>query len=123
MPIVFCHTQVGLEPALKQRIASGITEALNTIVKSPLEWISVVFDELLLENSYIGGKPGRETVIVCNIRYGRSDEAKQRLAKRVSAIWSESTGLSEDHIEVVVKENQAKDIVRGGQTVPEPPIV
>jgi phenylpyruvate tautomerase PptA (4-oxalocrotonate tautomerase family) len=58
---------------------------------------------------------------MCNIRAGRSEEAKVALVKRVSALFSELAGVPEERIETGLLEYVAKYIIRGGKQLPDPP--
>ncbi|WP_207003694.1 tautomerase family protein [Trinickia mobilis] len=121
MPIIVCNTRAGLDVDAKRRIAKEITSAVHETIKSPLNIISVVFNDLAAESSYVGGKPGGDTLIMCNIRSGRSEEAKISLVKKISAIFSECTGISEEKIETGLLEYVPKYIIRGGKELPDPP--
>jgi phenylpyruvate tautomerase PptA (4-oxalocrotonate tautomerase family) len=121
MPIIVCNTRAGLDVDVKRKIAKAMTIAVNETIKSPLEIISVIFNDLSAESSYMGGEPGGDTLIMCNIRAGRSDEAKLTLVKKVSAIFSDFAGISEDRIETGLLEFVPKFIIRGGKQLPDPP--
>lgn len=121
MPLIICNARAGMDVALKGRIASAITEVVHATIKSDYYHISVIFNDLASESSYVAGKPGRDTIIVCNIRLGRSEGAIKTLSQRISDTWHEVTGQSEDEIEVSVQEFLAKYVVRGGKPMPEPP--
>jgi phenylpyruvate tautomerase PptA (4-oxalocrotonate tautomerase family) len=121
MPIIVCNTRAGLDVDVKRKIAKAITTAVNETIKSPLEIISVVFNDLASESSYVGGEPGGDTLIMCNIRAGRSDDAKLTLVRKVSAIFSDYAGVPEDRIETGLLEYNPKFIIRGGQQLPDPP--
>jgi phenylpyruvate tautomerase PptA (4-oxalocrotonate tautomerase family) len=121
MPIIVCSTRAGLDIDVKRKIAKAITTAVNETIKSPLGIISVVFNDLSAESSYVGGEPGSDTLIMCNIRGGRSEEAKITLVKRVSAIFGDLAGISEEKIEVGLLEYVSKYIIRGGRQLPDPP--
>jgi phenylpyruvate tautomerase PptA (4-oxalocrotonate tautomerase family) len=121
MPLIVCNVRAGLDVQLKARLASSITDLVHETIKSDLHLISVIFNDLASESFYNAGKPGNDVLIVCNIRYGRTDTAKQNLSRRISALWHDVTRHSEDHIEVAVLEYHAKYVFRGGQQMPEPP--
>lgn len=121
MPLIVCNVRAGMDVALKAKLAERITHFVHETIKSDYELISVIFNDLASESFYNAGKPGADTLIVCNIRHGRTDTAKQNLSKGVSGLWHDVTGQSEDHIEVAVLEYQAKYVVRSGRQMPEPP--
>lgn len=121
MPLIICNTRAGMDCALKAKVASAITEVVHETIKSDYYHISVLFNDLAAESSYVAGKPGSDTIIVCNIRVGRSDNAVKTLSQRISDTWHEVTGQSEKEIEVAVQEFQGKFVVRGGKPMPEPP--
>ena len=121
MPLIICNTRAGMDRALKAKVASAITEVVHETIKSDYYHISVLFNDLASESSYVAGKPGSDTIIVCNIRVGRSDNAVKTLSQRISDTWHELTGQSEKEIEVAVQEFQAKFVVRGGKPMPDPP--
>jgi phenylpyruvate tautomerase PptA (4-oxalocrotonate tautomerase family) len=121
MPIIVCNTRAGLDVDIKRKIAREITRAVHETILSPLNIISVIFNDLSAESSYVGGEPGGDTLIMCNIRAGRSEEAKISLVKKVSAIFSECAGIPETKIETGLLEYVSKYIMRGGQQLPDPP--
>jgi phenylpyruvate tautomerase PptA (4-oxalocrotonate tautomerase family) len=121
VPLILCNTRAGMDVAIKAKLANSITDVVHSKIKSDLYHISVIFNDLPSESSYVAGKPGSDTVIVCNIRLGRSEGAIKALSKGISDIWHEITGQREDQIEVTVQEFQAKYVVRGGKEMPEPP--
>lgn len=123
MPIIVCECRTGLAAEVKAKIATGITDVVLDIIKSPLDLISVVFHENSAENNYRSGKPGSDTLILCHIRDGRSDGAILALAKGCSTVWNACTGLSEDNIEVAVATYPARYVVRGGERLEEAPRV
>ena len=121
MPHIICNTRAGMDGALKAKVASVITEVVHETIKSDYYHISVLFNDLASESFYVAGKPGSDTIIVCNIRVGRSDTAVKTLSQRISDTWHELTGQAEKEIEVAIQEFQGKFVVRGGQPMPEPP--
>lgn len=123
MPIIVCENRAGLEAGLKAEIASKVTRAIEEIIRSPLDLISIVFHDLAPESTYRSGKPTADTLIFCHLRDGRSDGAILSLLKEVSAIWSACTGDAEDNIEVAAALYPARHVVRGGERLPEAPRV
>ena len=121
MPHIICNTRAGMDGALKAKVASAITEVVHETIKSDYYHISVLFNDLASESLYVAGKPGGDTIIVCNIRVGRSDIAVKTLSQRISDTWHEITGQPENEIEVAILEFQGKFVVRGGKPMPEPP--
>ena len=121
MPLILCNTRAGMDAALKAKVASAITEVVHATIKSDYYHISVIFNDLPSESSYVAGKPGRDTIIVCNIRLGRSEGAIMSMSQRISDAWHELTGQNEDEIEVTVQEFIARYVVRGGKPMPAPP--
>ncbi len=121
MPHIICNTRVGMDGALKAKVASAITEVVHETFKSDYYHISVLFNDLASESFYVAGKPGGDTIIVCNIRVGRSDHAVKTLSQRISDTWHEITGQAEKEIEVAILEFQGKFVVRGGKPMPDPP--
>lgn len=121
MPLILCNTRAGMDVAMKAKVASAITEVVHATIKSEHYHISVIFNDLASGSSYVAGKPGRDTIIVCTIRLGRSESAIKSLSQRISDTWHEVTGQNEDEIEVVVQEVHGKYVVRGGNPMPEPP--
>lgn len=122
MPIIVCTTRAGMDTQMKRRIAQQITEAVHETIKSARPIISVVFNDIAAESSFVGGDFGSDTLIMCNIRGGRSDEAKEALVQRVCDIWSDITGQDSQHVEVGLLEFDPKFIFRGGKRLPPPPV-
>jgi len=123
MPAFICETRSGLDIATKAALAREITSAVNEIIKSDLDLISVIFHDLAGESTYRAGEPTNETVIFGHIRKGRETATVQKLGLRLSKIWHMVTGLSEDQIEIAINEYPAMYTFRYGQVLPEPPIV
>jgi phenylpyruvate tautomerase PptA (4-oxalocrotonate tautomerase family) len=123
MPAFICEIRSGLKPAIKAQLAREITDVVNEIIKSPFDLISVIFHDLREEDTYRSGKYTTDTLILGHIRKGRTDAAVQRLGLAISATWSRITGISEQDIEVLIQEYPAKFTFRGGERLPEPPIV
>lgn len=123
MPLIACTVRAGMDVTLKAKLAEKITDVVHNTIRSDYNLISVVFNDLASESSYVAGKPGNDVLIVCNIRFGRQDETKQALSRRISDVWHELTGHPEEHIEVAVLEYVAKYVVRGGKQMPEAPAV
>jgi phenylpyruvate tautomerase PptA (4-oxalocrotonate tautomerase family) len=121
VPHIICNTRAGMDGALKAKVASAITEVVHQTIKSDYYHISVLFNELAPDSIYVAGKPGSDTIIVCNIRVGRSDHAVKTLSQRISDTWHEITGQAEKEIEVAIQEFQGKFVVRGGKPMPDPP--
>ncbi len=122
MPIIVCTSRAGMSIATKRSIAKQITDAVHATIKSDPAIISVVFNDIASESSFVGGDFGSDTLIMCNIRGGRSDEAKAALVKRVSDIWTTTTGQDANHVEVGLLEYDPKFIFRGGKRLPDPPL-
>jgi len=121
MPHIICNARAGMDCALKAKVAVAITEVVHETIKSDYYHISVLFNDLASESTYVAGKPGCDTIILCNIRAGRSENAIKTLSQRISNTWHEITGQSEEQIEVAVQELQGKFVVRGGKPMPDPP--
>ena len=121
MPAFICESKTGLTSSLKAALATAITTAVNDIIKSDLDLISVIFHDLPAESTYRAGKLTNEAVIFGHIRKGRSEEAIQHLGLTLSRIWCERTGMSEDQVEIALAEYPAKFTFRYGNRRPEPP--
>jgi phenylpyruvate tautomerase PptA (4-oxalocrotonate tautomerase family) len=67
-------------------------------------------------NSIIGG---HVPVITCDIRVGRTPEHKSRLAAALTRAVSEVTGVSVDHIFLVIREVPGFNFVDAGVHVPD----
>lgn len=123
MPIIECRNPIGLDGPTKDRLAAQITEAVHATIRSPEDLISVTFDDLPDGSTYRQGTRTRDTVIICHIRAGRSDDAILSLMAAVSSTWSKHTDTSEDNIEIAVAQYPARHTMRAGRRLPEPPIV
>ena len=123
MPIVIIECREGVTTDVKAGVAKDVTKAIQEIILSPLDLISVVFHDIPAHSTYRSGEPTSETLIFCHIRSGRTDETILNLGKAMSKIWSGRTGASENEIEVVVATYPAKYVVRGGERMEEPPYV
>lgn len=121
MPIIVCTSRAGMNVETKRSLATQITTAVHETIKSDPSIISVVFNDIAAESSFVGGDFGADTLILCNIRGGRSDDAKAALVKRVSDIWTVTTGQDANHVEVGLLEYDPKFIFRGGKRLPDPP--
>lgn len=122
MPIIECRNPAGLDEPAKAGLAAQITADVHATIRSPEDLISVTFDDLPEGSTYRHGARTTDTVIICHIRAGRSDEAIRRLMETISATWSRHTDTPEIHIELAVAQYPAKHTMRGGQRLPEPPV-
>jgi 4-oxalocrotonate tautomerase family enzyme len=58
-------------------------------------------------------------IITCDIRVGRTKEQKSRLAIGLTRAVQEATGVSIDHIFVVIREMPGFNFVDAGEHVPD----
>jgi phenylpyruvate tautomerase PptA (4-oxalocrotonate tautomerase family) len=114
-----CENRAALKPSTKASLAQRLTDVSEKLFQTPADLISVVFHDLPPESTYRSGHPTTETVIICYIREGRSSGAIESLMKAISATWSEITGDSEGHIEIVVQQIPDQFTMRGGGRLPE----
>lgn len=118
MPLLVCENRAALTASTKASLARTLTDVAQRLFQTPDDLISVVFHDLPPESTYRSGKPTNETVIIVYIREGRSSVAIESLMKAISATWSEITGDSERHIEIVVQELPDHLTMRGGGRLP-----
>ena len=123
VPIIDCRNRAGLDLKIKRQLAEQITADVHGVIKSPMDLISVLFSDFPAESTYRSGVPTADTIILCHIRSGRSDQAILRLMSTISATWSAFTGTSEEHIELAVSQYPARQTMRGGERLPEPPVL
>lgn len=121
MPLVIINTRAGTAADLKARVAAEVTDFVHQTIKSEYYHIGVLFHDLASESSYVAGKLGADTVIICNIRSGRSDAAVQALSRGIGDIWHRLTKQPESQIEVTVNLMQARYVFRDGKHMEEAP--
>ena len=59
------------------------------------------------------------TMISCDMRYGRTDEQKRRLASGLLRVISEATGEPRNKIFFVIREGRGINFVEHGEHLPE----
>ena len=59
------------------------------------------------------------TMISCDMRYGRTDEQKRRLASGLLRVISEATGEPPNNIFFVIREGDGINFVEHGEHLPE----
>lgn len=58
-------------------------------------------------------------LISCDMRYGRTDEQKRKLADGLLRVVSEATGETSNDIFLVIREGRGINFVEHGQHLPE----
>ncbi len=58
-------------------------------------------------------------LISCDMRYGRTDEQKRRLAAGLLRVVGEATGEPRDNIFLVIREGRGINFVEHGEHLPE----
>jgi len=58
-------------------------------------------------------------MISCDMRYGRTDEQKRRLASGLLRVLSEATGESRNNIFFVIREGVSINFVEHGEHLPD----
>lgn len=58
-------------------------------------------------------------LISCDMRYGRTDEQKRKLAAGLLRVVGEATGESRDNIFFVIREGRGINFVEHGEHLPE----
>ena len=58
-------------------------------------------------------------LISCDMRYGRTDEQKRKLAAEILRVVSEATGETKNDIFFVIREGRGINFVEHGEHLPE----
>jgi 4-oxalocrotonate tautomerase len=58
-------------------------------------------------------------LISCDMRYGRTDEQKRKLAAEIIRVVSEATGETKNDIFFVIREGRGINFVEHGEHLPE----
>lgn len=58
-------------------------------------------------------------IIQCDIRQGRSDEQKQRLAQEITRVVMETIDAPREYIYVLIRETPGAHHIKGGEPLPE----
>ena len=56
MPVVTIHMEKGRPIEVKRTLADAVTKAIAEALDVPLEWVTVIMDEVERENWAIGGR-------------------------------------------------------------------
>ena len=116
MPIVNVQISQGRSAAQKSALLQKMTQAIVDSVAAPLASIRIVLQEIPLEHIIVAGEPGKEMVTI-NLIHGRSDELKAALIAGVANAIEQSTGISTQHVRVVLYDIPKTDLgVAGGKT-------
>ena len=116
-----CEYAKPLDAAVRQAVATAITNAVHVVIGSDLELISVVLRQPDPDQIWTANRPSKDALILCYIRAGRPAALKSELALQVSEAWHNAVGTPEACIEVGVFETPAAQTARGGRRLPEPP--
>ena len=118
MPIVNVQISQGRSAAQKTALLQKMTQAIVDSVAAPLASIRIVLQEIPLEHIIVAGEPGKEMALVTiNLIHGRSDELKAALIAGVANAIEQSTGISTQHVRVVLYDIPKTDLgVAGGKT-------
>lgn len=104
----------------KGDLAAEITRIHSQVTGAPSAFVHVTYNELPQANVYTDSVPSRPLLILGTTRAGRADREKADLAKLVSRAASQTTGMSEDHVLVIITDSPARFAVEQGRILPEP---
>jgi phenylpyruvate tautomerase PptA (4-oxalocrotonate tautomerase family) len=115
----FC-AKCSLTPQEKQRIAEGITEIHCNLLQTPRQFVHVIFSEYDRENAFSAGDPSRPSLIRGHLRGDRTQQQKDELLRKLSALWTTETGTHSQILLVSVAENSGAKAVESGVLLPHP---
>ena len=102
MPYLQLDVNSHYSPDDKKHLAQKLSEAYSVMMTVDIRRVSVAIRELGEGGVWrmIDGKPTPVSVLMCDIRRGRSAEQRLQLAKHLCRICSDVLGLREDRLNV-----------------------
>jgi phenylpyruvate tautomerase PptA (4-oxalocrotonate tautomerase family) len=121
MPLYMYDFEEGtLSTDQKAAIAQEIANVHCKVTGAPASFVHTMFSPHKSENCFVGAKLERYTVVVGNIRDGRSDTDKQKLLGEITKACVRIAGVNAEEFVVYLNDVPAKYIMEGGRIIPEP---
>jgi phenylpyruvate tautomerase PptA (4-oxalocrotonate tautomerase family) len=122
MPIYRCSAPKGLlTDAMREKIASAITDAHVAATGAPRAFVHVFFSELPPGAVYSADGVDRKlSGITGAIRAGRPVKVKQELLKKITESWSAITGQPAKQIVAGISDLDPETVMEYGLILPRP---
>ncbi len=117
MPLYIVNSKPGSLPnTSKDKIATDITRIHCDVTNAPPKFVHVFF----FEGAAMPPLGDKAAMVYGQIRAGRTDDQKSRIAKEMAASVCEHTGTSEDAVNAFTTDTPASWVMEGGDVLPEP---
>jgi phenylpyruvate tautomerase PptA (4-oxalocrotonate tautomerase family) len=123
MPTYVCYAVAGrLAPDQKARITDAITAAHSEEMAAPRYLVQVVFQDITLGQTFIGGQPAMDGHIWVrgDVRAGRTDRQRSELQLRIARDIGRSAPCSPDELWVYINELLPVNMLEFGHILPLP---
>lgn len=110
-----------LDATQKQNIAVGITDIHCELTGAPRHFVHVLFQSYAGEDGYSGGKRSQAAFIRGSIRWGRTQDVKEQLLRRLTNLWFElCPSTTKADLLVSLAEVPGTNVMEGGFLLPHP---
>ena len=121
MPVYTCTTaRSALDTATKAALAGELASIHSRINHVPTTYVNVVFHALPEEDLYTDGRPASPLIVNGWTRTGHPEEQSDRLVREIADAATRITGISPEHVLVVIGNSPARFAIEGGRVLPEP---
>jgi phenylpyruvate tautomerase PptA (4-oxalocrotonate tautomerase family) len=121
MPVYQFYSPKGLlTQSAKTQIAEELTTMYSKETGALPSWVKVLFHEISEGDSYTGGKPTKQSLILGINRHGRDLESRRATLRQLSQIWTRATGQPEDDLWISVTETDHTNEMDAGLFIPGP---
>jgi phenylpyruvate tautomerase PptA (4-oxalocrotonate tautomerase family) len=90
------------------------------ITGAPASWVKVLFQEIPEGESFAGGKPATQSLILALNRHGRDLETRRAMLRQLSEMWTRITGQSEAELWISMTETDHTNVMQAGSLIPAP---
>lgn len=117
MPLYRCAIRGGLSSEdQRARIAKEVVRIHCGVTGAPPSFVHAFFSEAEAEDL----PPGKRAFVLGSIRWGRSDEQKERIVSELGDVVAEVLGCGRGEVGVATVDIPSKWNMEGGELLPEP---
>jgi len=121
MPIYHCYSpQRLLSQSAKGKIAGEITRIHCEATGERPSFVNVLFLGIPEGTSFNAGRPSTRSFVFGEIRHGHHVQARHRLLRDLSQMWTRLTSQSEAELIVALRETPAENATQAGLIFAEP---
>jgi phenylpyruvate tautomerase PptA (4-oxalocrotonate tautomerase family) len=121
MPVYQCYSPKGLlSKSAKAALAEEMTSMYCNITGAPESWVKVLFQEIPDGESFAGGKPATQSLILALNRHGRDLETRRSMLRQLSEMWTRITGQPVAELWISMTETDHTNVMEAGSLIPAP---